>query len=265
MRHSLCRLPPLSSHSYPTWACGISSVRHLVPFAALSDRHCLRVRVCCCCSGCFRCCPLCADCCSRFPLHVFCPQLLCQLLQDFPPGSPAAGAPWIRCGHWSQPGRGFYRRPPLAIFMYRLWRSTPSHLVRVLAVLCVVVVNHRLWFCLRPTKGAHTCVQVLRMQTFFLGFPWYTVRVASLQHFCVEQLRLLFHGGGTLVFVCPWCQTGDIIQLYNQLTSKFTEAQLEAANIVREQRDNESSKPCEKCNNETRKMMCGQYDCLRLK
>ena len=29
---------------------------------------------------------------------------------------------------------------------------------------------------------------VLRMQTFFLSFPWYTVRVASLQQLCVEQL-----------------------------------------------------------------------------
>ena len=36
--------------------------------------------------------------------------LLCQLLQEFPPGSPAAGAPWIRCRHWSQPGRGCHRR-----------------------------------------------------------------------------------------------------------------------------------------------------------
>ena len=39
----------------PHTACGISSVRRLVPFAALSDRHCLSV--CCCCGGCFRCCP----------------------------------------------------------------------------------------------------------------------------------------------------------------------------------------------------------------
>ena len=203
-----------SPHSYHTQACGISSVRGLVPFALISDRHCLCLRVCCCCGGCFHCCPPCADCRGRFPLHVFCPQLLCQLLQDFPPGSPAAGAPWIRCGHWSQPGRGFYRRPPLAIFMYRLWRSTPSHLVRVLAVLCVVVVHHRLWFCLRPTKGAHTCVQVLRMQTFFLG--WYTVRVASFQHLrVVNSSARCFMEGGTPVFVCPWCQPGYLIQLYN--------------------------------------------------
>ena len=58
--HSLGRLPPLSSHSYHTRACGISSVWRLVPFAALLDRHCLRV--CCCCGACFRCCPPCADC-----------------------------------------------------------------------------------------------------------------------------------------------------------------------------------------------------------
>ena len=109
------RLPPLSSHSYHTRACGISSVGRLVLFAALSDRHCLRV--CCSCSGCLCCCPPCANCCGPFPLHVFSPQLLCQLLQDFPPSSPAAAAAaWIRCGHWSQPGRGCYRRLPLAIF-----------------------------------------------------------------------------------------------------------------------------------------------------
>ena len=55
--------------------CGISSVRHLVPFAALLDWHCLCVWVwvcvCCCCGGCFRCCPPCADCYGRFPLIVF--------------------------------------------------------------------------------------------------------------------------------------------------------------------------------------------------
>ena len=69
-----------------------------VPFTALSERHCLHVSVCCCCGFCFRCCPPCADCCGPFPLHVFCPQLFYKLLQDFTLGSPAAGAPWIRCG-----------------------------------------------------------------------------------------------------------------------------------------------------------------------
>ena len=102
---------------------------------------------------------------------------LCRLPQPLyppciPPSAPlpaAAGhssgpsyswcAPWIKCGHWSQPGRGCYRRPPLAIFVYRLWRSTPLHLVwDVHVVLSVVVVHHRLWFCIRPIKGAHTCV-----------------------------------------------------------------------------------------------------------
>ena len=95
---------------------------------------------------------------TRFPLHVFCPQLLCQLLQDFPPGSPAAGAPWIKCGHLSQPGQGCYRRPPPDIFRPAFDRVHPCHLVRDVLTVLSVVVHHRLWFCLRPTKGAHTCV-----------------------------------------------------------------------------------------------------------
>ena len=149
--------PLVLLHSYHTWACGVSTVWRLVPFAALSD--CLRLRTCCCCGGCLRCCPPCADCRGRFPLHVFCPQLLCQLLQDFPPGSPAAGALWIRCGHWSQPGRGCYRSPLLAVFAITFDGVRPRHLVRdVHTVLGVVVVHDRLWFCLRLTKGAHTCV-----------------------------------------------------------------------------------------------------------
>ena len=113
-----------------TRACGISSVRCLVLFAALSDQHCLRLHVCCCCGLCFRCCPPCAACRSRFPLHVFSPQLLCQLLQDFPPSSPAAGASWIRCEHWSQPGRGCYRRLPLTTFHTAFDGVCPRHLIR---------------------------------------------------------------------------------------------------------------------------------------
>ena len=122
----------LSSHSYNTRARGISSVWRLFPFAALSNRHRLRLHDCCCSGGWFRCCPPCADCRGHFPLHVFCPQLLCQLLQDFPPGSPAAAAPWIRCGHWSQPGRGCYRRhwpssvPPLTEYALAIWSGTSS-------------------------------------------------------------------------------------------------------------------------------------------
>ena len=126
------QITPASSHSYHTRACGISNVRSLVPFAALSDRHWLHVRVCCCSGGWFRHCPPCAACHGLFALHVFCPQLLCQLLQDFPLGSPAAGAPWIRCGHWSQPGRGCYRRhwpssvPSLMEYTLAIWSGTSS-------------------------------------------------------------------------------------------------------------------------------------------
>ena len=101
--------PPLSSQ-LPHTACGISSVRRLVPFAVLSDQHRIRIGV--------------------------------------------------------------------------------------------VVVNHR--FCLCPTKGVHTCVQVLRMQTLFLGFPWYTVRVASPH--CVEQLRCCFTEGNSC-FCLPMVPT----------------------------------------------------------
>ena len=92
--------------------------------------------------------------------------------------------PWIRCRHWSLPGRGCYRRLPLAIFAYRTAfdRVCPRHLVRDIHATLCIDVHHRLWFCLRPTK---VCT-VLRMQTFFLGFPWYTFKVASLQHFGVE-------------------------------------------------------------------------------
>ena len=80
---------------------------------------------------------------------------------------------------------------------YRLWQSTSSHLVQdVHTVFCVVEVNHRLWFCLRPTKGAHTCVHGAQDASFFLSFPWYTVRVTSFHYGRVEQLRSLFHGGG---------------------------------------------------------------------
>ena len=145
--------PLVLLHSYHTQAYGISSVWCLVLFAALSDRHSLRLHVCCCC------CPHCADCHGRFPLHLFCPQLLCQLLQDFPQGSPAAGASWIRCGHWSQLGRGCYRRPLLANVCTAFDGVCPRHLVRdIHAVLGVVVVHCRLWFCLRPTKAAHSCM-----------------------------------------------------------------------------------------------------------
>ena len=62
----------------------------------------------------------------------FCPQLLCQLLQDFPPGSPAAAAPWMRCRHWSLPGRGCYRRHwkssvlPLTEYALAIWSGTSS-------------------------------------------------------------------------------------------------------------------------------------------
>ena len=111
-----------------------------------------------------------------------------------------------------QPGRGCYRRPPLAIFRTAFDGVRPCHLIQdILTVLSVVVVHHRLWFCLHPTKDVHTCVQVLRMQTFILGFPWYTVRAASLQHLCVEQPCLLFHRGGNSCFCLPVVPT----RLYN--------------------------------------------------
>ena len=167
---TVCRLPPLFSYSHHTLACGVSSVQCLVLFAALLDRYCLQFCVCCCCcSGCFRCCPPCANCHGRFPLHVFCPQLLCQLLQDFPPGSPASGAPWMRCGHWFQPGWGRYRRLPLAIF---------------------------------PALTEYGLTIWSRMQTFFLG--WH--RVTSFQHLrVVNSSAGCFMKGGTPVFVCPWC------------------------------------------------------------
>ena len=205
------RLPPLSLHSYHTQACGIIKC---LTFAALSD--CLRV--CCCCSGFFHYCPPCADCRSSFPLHVFCPQL-CQLLQDFPPGSPAAGAPWIRCGHWSQPGRECYSRPPLATFADRLWWSTPSHPVRDLhTVLSVVIVHHRLWFCLHPTKGAHTCVHGAQDADILPRLS-----PESHHHAVLNSSACCFTEGGAPIFVCPWCQPGYIMQLYNnELLSKFT-------------------------------------------
>ena len=75
-----------SPHSYHTRlvAFQVSGVWfRLVPFAALSDRHRLRVRVCCCSGGWFRCCPACAACSGSFPLHVFCPQLLCSCCRTF--------------------------------------------------------------------------------------------------------------------------------------------------------------------------------------
>ena len=98
--------------------------------------------------------------------------------------SPAAGAPWIRCGHWSQSGRGgggCYRNrhrpscvPPLM--------ECPRHLVQDVLAVSVLLYITESGFAFVPLKVPTTVCIVLRMQTFFLGFTWYTVRAASFQH-----------------------------------------------------------------------------------
>ena len=110
--------------------------------------------------------------------------------------------PWTRSGHWSQSGWRCYRRPPLAIFVYRLWVH-PHHLVRdVHATLGIVIVHHRLWFCHCPSKGAHTCVHSAQDADILsrLSLVHGQSRITTLQHLCVEQLHLL-HGGGELPFL----------------------------------------------------------------
>ena len=117
-------------------------------------------------------------------------------------------------------------------------RIRPPHMVQdVHAVLGDVVVHHRLLLCLRPTKGAQTCVHSAQNANIL---PQLSLvhRVASPH---LSSSACCFTEGGTPIFVCPWCQPG--------YTSKF--AQVEVANKVRDKRDNESSKPHEKCNNES--------------
>ena len=71
-------------------------------------------------------------------------------------------------------------------------------------------------FAFAPLKMPTAVCTVLRMQTFFLGFPCYTVS-------CVTSAPCCFTEVGTPVCVCPWCQPGYIMQLYNnKLTNKFT-------------------------------------------
>ena len=43
--------------------------------------------------------------------------------------------------------------------------------------------------------------------------PWLSLVHGQSRN--LQQFRLLFHGGGTPVWVCPWCQPGCIIQLCN--------------------------------------------------
>ena len=136
-------------------ACQVSDVL----FCLQLLRYCLGLRVCCC-NGCSRCCPPCADRRGPFPLHVFCPQLLCQLLEEFLPGFPATGALLEDVGIDHSQAEDIIEdcHYPSSRTAIRD-RNTPLHLVQdVLTVLAVVVVHHRLSFGLRPTKGAHTCV-----------------------------------------------------------------------------------------------------------
>ena len=135
------RLPPLSSHIYHTQACGISSVRCFVQFAALSDRHCLR------CHGCFCCCPPCANCCTA----------------PFPPMYPALSSPASCCRyylhallllvHSFEQDVGIDPSQVEDVIEDHHWPSSrtafdevcPRHLVQdVHAVLAVVIVYHRL-------------------------------------------------------------------------------------------------------------------------
>ena len=67
---------------------------------------------------------------------------------------------------------------------------------------CVVIVHHRLWLCLRLTKGAQTCVHGAQDADIL---PWLSLvdsqSLHTLQHLRVEQLHLLFHEGGRLLFL----------------------------------------------------------------
>uniref|UniRef100_A0A671WQG5 Uncharacterized protein n=1 Tax=Sparus aurata TaxID=8175 RepID=A0A671WQG5_SPAAU len=68
----------------------------------------------------------------------------------------------------------------------------------------------QLWFCLRPTKAAHTCVHGAQDADILPRLS-----LVHSQSRNSQQLRLQFHGGGTPVFVCPWCQPRQ--NILNQL------------------------------------------------
>ena len=153
--------------------------------------HCLRYRVC----------TLCRLTHGSFPLHVFCPQLLCQLLQECPPDYSAAGA--LR-----EQDVGIDPSQVKDVIEDRQWPSScnafdricPCHLVQdILVVLGVVVVHHTLWFCLHRVKVLTPVCTELRIQTFFLCFPWCTVRVASphFNAFVLNSSACCFTEGGT--------------------------------------------------------------------
>ena len=66
----------------------------------------------------------------------------------------------------------------------------PCHLVRdVLTLLGVVVVHHRLWCCLLPTKGAHTCVHTAQ-DAFYILCNLYLYINIKKKCWCFPQFLL---------------------------------------------------------------------------
>ena len=65
-------------------------------------------------------------------------------------------------------------------------------------------------FVFAPLKVPTPVCTILRMQMFFLGFPWYTIRVASayFSTFMLNSSACCFMEGATPIFTCPKCQPG---------------------------------------------------------